>query len=381
MTRIALVAGEASGDLLGAGLARALRARRPDVELEGVVGPAMLAAGVRPLARVEELSVMGLAEVLRHLPRLLRLRARLRRHWVADPPDVLVGIDAPDFNLGLETAVRAHGVATVHYVSPSVWAWRAGRVHSVARAADLLLTLLPFEPACYQDASVRAEFVGHPAADQLRPDADRAAARAALGLAREGQLLAVLPGSRSGELARVGEVFAAALPAILARHPGLRIVAPMARPDLATRFQAALSRHAPGVAVGLVDGRAREVLAACDVALIASGTATLEAMLLARPMVVGYRVAPLTHFLVRTLGLVRLRHFALPNILAGRSVVPELLQGECRPTAIATATADLLADPGAQALQATTLAGLHAQLAHGADERAAALVLELVARP
>jgi lipid-A-disaccharide synthase len=380
VTRIALVAGEASGDLLGAGLARALRELRPDLELEGVVGPAMLAAGVRPVARAEELSVMGLVEVLRHLPRLLGLRRRLRAHWTAHPPTVLVGIDAPDFNLGLETAVRGAGVRTVHYVSPSVWAWRAGRVHTVARAADLVLTLLPFEPAYYAGSGVRAEFVGHPAADVLRPDAPRSAARAALGLPADATVLAVLPGSRSGEVQRVGAAFAAALPAITAGRAGLCVVAPMARPDLARRFRALLDAHAPGVAVQLIEGRSREVLSACDLALVASGTAALETTLLARPMVVGYRVAPLTLWLLRSFRQLRLPFYSLPNILAGRGVVPELLHDQCAAGPVAAAIGHLLDDADARATQVAALTALHADLARGADARAAALVLELAER-
>lgn len=377
--RIALVAGEASGDLLGAGLARALKARYPDAVLEGMAGPEMVAAGVEPVWRSDELAVMGLFEVLRHLPRLLRLRAAIVERYSATPPDVLIGIDSPDFTLGIERRLKARGVPTVHYVSPSVWAWRAGRVAGIAEAADRVLCLLPFEPAHYAGSATRAEFVGHPAADALRPVDDPRPARRALGLAEEGELVAVLPGSRAGEVARVGAPFAAAIARIHAARPATRFVAPMVSEALDARFAALLERHAPGVPVTRIRGRSREVLAACDAALCASGTATLETMLLGRPMVVGYRLAPLTHWLLTALGLIKVSRFALPNIVAGAEVVPELMQGECTPERLAGAMLLLLSDDALRARQVAALRAQRAALAVGADARAAAVVAGLLA--
>lgn len=377
--RIALLAGEASGDLLGAGLVRALRARHPDATFVGMAGPAMVEAGVAPLWRSDELAVMGLFEVLRHLPRLLRLRSAIVERFTREPPDVLIGIDAPDFTLGIEARLKARGVPVVHYVSPTVWAWRPGRVAGIAASTDRVLCLFPFEPACYEGSGVAAEFVGHPAADALRGDADPRAARRALGLPEQGELVAVLPGSRGGEVGRLGAPFARALADLAGRRPGVSFVAPMANPALDARFAALLARHAPGVPVTRVAGRSREVLAACDVALVASGTATLECMLLARPMVVAYRLAPLTHWVLQAFGLLRTTRFALPNILAGAEVAPELMQSECRPERISAALLHLLADTADRAAQIAAFRDQRDVLAIGADARAAAAVDALLA--
>lgn len=377
--RIAIVAGEASGDLLGAGLARELARRFPHATFEGMAGPAMVEAGVAPLWRSDEIAVMGLFEVLRHLPRLLRLRRTMVERWTREPPAVLVGIDAPDFTLGLERALRRRGVPTVHYVSPSVWAWRAGRVADVAAAADRVLCLLPFEPGHYAGSATRAEFVGHPAADALAPVDDPRAARRALGLAEDGELVAVLPGSRAGEVGRLGAPFAEAVARIHAARPATRFVAPMVSPELDARFADALRRHAPDAPVARIAGRSREALAACDAALVASGTATLETMLLGKPMVVGYRLAPLTHWVLFGLGLVKARRFALPNIVAGADLVPELMQAECTGPRLAEALLPLLADPAARARQVDGLRAQHAALARGADARAAEAVAGLLA--
>jgi len=377
--RIGLVAGEASGDLLGAGLVRELRALHPDATFEGMAGPEMVAAGVRPLWRSDQLAVMGIFEVLAELPRLLALRHAVVDHFLHDPPDLFVGIDSPDFTLGVEAKLKAHGIPTIHYVSPTVWAWRPGRVATVARAADRVLCLFPFEPRWYEGSGASAEFVGHPAADALRDAPDRAAARRALQLDSDAELVAVLPGSRGGEIGRLGPRFAAALAAVHAVRPATRFVAPMVTPALAARFAADLAALAPGVPVVLVAGRSREVLAAADAVLLASGTATLETLLLARPMVVAYRIAPLTHWLLRTFGLLRAdQRFALPNILADAEVAPELMQDDASGERIAAALLHLLADTSARAAQVARYRELGAQLAIGADRRAAAAVAALV---
>lgn len=373
--RVALVAGEASGDRLGAGLMRALRARVPEARFVGVGGPLMAAEGLELLAPAERLAVMGLVEVLRHLPGLLALRRRLHSALATARPDVFVGIDAPDFNLGLERRLRARGIPTVHYVSPSVWAWRQGRVRAIARAVDRVLTLFDFEAEFYEQHGVPATFVGHPLADLLPEVPDRAAARADLGLPPGGQVVAVLPGSRHGEAARLGPVFAATVAWLSAHRPGLTFVAPMATPATAALWRAALAAHAPRIPVRTVEGQAHAALAAADVALLASGTATLEALLLKRPMVVAYRLAPLTYAIARR--LVRIDRYALPNLLAGTDLVPELIQDAAVPERLGAEVLAWLDQPERAARAVAAFASIHRRLRRGADGRAAEAVLEV----
>lgn len=373
--RVGIVAGEASGDALGAALIDALRVRRPDLEVEGVAGPQMTAAGCKALAGIEALSVMGLVEVLAHLPRLLALRRRLTAHFLDHPPDVFIGVDAPDFNLGLEARLRRRGTATVHYVSPTVWAWRRGRIRHIARAADRVLTLFPFETAVYEGSGVDVECVGHPLARTLAEVPDSAGARAALGLPAHATVLALLPGSRPGEWRRHAGLFVHTAAALRERVPDLECVVALARPDARPVLQAALAQ-APGLRCALVEGRAQDVLAAADVALVASGTATLEAALIGRPMVVAYRLAPLTHALARR--LVRTRHVALANLLAGDTLVPEFIQDDARPAAMADALFALL-DPERAASLRQALRALRARLGPADPAQAAAdSVLDLV---
>ena len=374
--RIALVAGEASGDLLGAAFIAAVRQQHPDVHFEGVAGPRMRAAGCRALADAEELAVMGLFEVLRHLPRLLRLRRRLLAAWRADPPDVFVGIDSPEFNLGLAGRLKALGIPTAQYVSPQVWAWRQGRVRHIAEAEDLILCLLPFEAAFYAQCAVRALFVGHPMADQMPLEPDRAAARAALGLPAQGPVVARLPGSRLGEVARLGEVFAR-----VARRLGEGgsaaplFVAPMASAGVKAVFAQQVA--AAGATVRLLDGQSPLALAAADAVLVASGTATLETLLSKRPMVVAYRAAPVTAFIVRGLGLVKVKNFSLPNLLAGEALVPEFLQEQVTVDALAQSLRGQLDDAANRARLAAAFLGIHQQLRRGGAALAASAVLEL----
>ncbi|RYG81645.1 lipid-A-disaccharide synthase, partial [bacterium] len=331
---IALVAGEASGDLLGAALIEALNEARPGLRFFGVAGPRMRAAGCEAVASAEELSVMGLAEVLRHLPRLLKLRSRLRREIVARRPLAFVGIDSPEFNLGLAAWLHARGLPTVQYVSPQVWAWRQGRVKHIHAAVDRVLCLLPFEVDFYARHAVRASFVGHPLADQIPLEIDRAAARRTLGLDEEALVVALLPGSRMGEVERLGSDFAlAAVELERSFGRGIVFVAPMANAAVREVFDRQVT--AAGARVRLVDGQSRTVLAAANVVLVASGTATLETMLSKRPMVVAYRVAPFTAFLLRDLKLVKVPHFAQPNLLTREPLVPELFQEAATPSALA----------------------------------------------
>ncbi len=377
--RIALVAGEASGDLLGAGLIEALRARYPDAEFAGVGGEAMRQAGCQTWFDASELAVMGLLEVLRHLPRLLKLRRALRERLLAWRPDVFVGIDAPDFNLGVERWLKQRGLRTVHYVSPSVWAWREQRAAKIGASADRVLCLFPMEPPIYAKHGVDARFVGHPMADAIALHEDRGAARASLGVAADVPVLAVLPGSRLGEIGKLGDTFFAAAAQVLQQLPDARVLVPAANAACKALIEEQLARSAlPAAATRVLDGHARTALLAADAVLLASGTATLEAMLVKRPMVVGYKVAPLTYRIVKALGLLKVDRYALPNILAGRDLAPELMQDACTPDALAAALLHWLRNPQAVAALQPEYERLHLLLRQDASARAADAVLELL---
>jgi lipid-A-disaccharide synthase len=373
-----LVAGEASGDNLGGPLIRALAEREPGARFFGVAGPRMVDAGCEAWYPADALAVMGLVEILRHLPRLLRLRRDLLERLAVVPPDVFIGIDSPEFNLRVAAELRRRGVPTVQYVSPQVWAWRQGRVRSIGEAVDLVLCVLPFETDFYTAHDVRAVFVGHPLADRIPLESDAASARAALGLPAAGALVAALPGSRRGEVARLGPPFAATLAWLRARRPDVGFVAPMASLAARQAFERALAEHAPDVPVTLVDGHAQQAIAASDAVLVASGTATLETALVKRPMVVAYRVAPLTGWLLRDLKLVKTAWFSQPNLLAGRALVPEYFQEQVRPEVLGPAVlAQLERTDRAQLVDAFTV--IHEALRRDASRRAAEAVLELLA--
>ena len=377
--RFALCAGEASGDLLGAGLIDHLRARYPDAEFAGIGGDAMRAAGFDSWHDSSELAVMGLSEVLSHLPRLLGLRRALCRDLQAWRPDVFIGIDAPDFNLGVERRLKQRGIRTVHYVSPSVWAWREKRTEKIGRSADLVLCLFPMEPPIYARHGVDARFVGHPFADEMPLQPDRACARARLGLDRDAPVLAVLPGSRLGEIHRLGAIFLEAAHRVAQQVPGLQIVIPAANStcrDVIARLLA--DSGLPEVDTRLLDGDARIAMTASDVVLLASGTATLEAMLAKRPMVVGYRISATTHAIVKGLGMLKVDRYALPNVLAGDDVVPELMQDDCTPERLADAVLAWLRDPAAMAALEPRFHALHLALRRDASASAAEAVADLV---
>lgn len=342
-------------------------------------------AGFQSWFDSDELAVMGLAEVLRHLPRLLRFRARLRRRLMAWKPDVFIGIDAPDFNLGLERRLKRAGIQTVHYVSPSVWAWREQRAAKIGRSASRVLCLFPMEPAIYAQYGVDARFVGHPLADAFPLDPDRTAARHALALPENGTLIALLPGSRVGEIKRLGADFLRAAALLLRERLKLRFVAPMSNSECRRAFLAqldAVSAEYPALqlreAVSLLDGRAHEVLIATDVALLASGTAALEAMLAKRPMVVAYRVAAFTEYLVTRFRMMKIGRYSLPNVLAGEELVPELIQQDCTPTALAAAVRDWLDHPERVAALLPRFRELHLALRRDASMLAADAVDELL---
>ena len=378
--RVGIVAGESSGDALGAALIGALRSLSPSVECFGVAGPKMIAAGCEAWANSDELAVMGLVEVLHHLPRLLRLRSSLIARFAAARPDVFVGIDAPEFNLGLARRLKARGLRTVQYVSPQVWAWRQGRVRTIGRSCDLVLCLLPFETDFYARYAVRAEFVGHPLADQIPLDVDRAAARAALGIRADARLVALLPGSRVGEVERLGADFAAAAGWISAQRPGIQFIAPMASVRVRQIFERQIAGLACGPRITLIEGQSQRALAAADAAIVASGTATLETMLTGRPMVVAYRLSAITAFLLRTLGMVKVPYFSQPNLLVGRALVPELLQEQVTGEALGAA---LLAqtDNAARVAEMTReFRRVHEILRRGGAERAATAILDFAGR-
>jgi lipid-A-disaccharide synthase len=375
--RVGMVAGEASGDTLGAGLILALRQLAPDARFFGVAGPKMRAAGCEVWEPCESLAVMGLFEILRDLPRLMRLLARLRRSFIAARPDVFVGIDAPDTNLRLARHIHAAGIPTVQYVSPQVWAWRQHRARTMHESIDLVLCLLPFEKSFYDGQGIAAEFVGHPLADAIPLTVDRDAARATLGLAAGGPIVALLPGSRRGEVTRLADDFARTALWMAAQRPGLGFIAPMASPPAREIFAASLRRIAPRLPVMLLDGQAQSALIAADVVLVASGTASLEAALCKRPMVVVYRLGTLTAWLLRRLNLVKSRFFAQPNLLADRRVVGEYFQEEIVPESIGAELLKWLDDkPRREALEREFLA-IHSHLRLDASARAAEAIFAL----
>ena len=373
LMRVALVAGEASGDILGAGLMQALKAQYPQIEFIGVGGPLMQAQGLNSYFPMERLSVMGLVEVLGRLPELLSRRKRLINTLIAAKPDVFIGIDAPDFNLTLELKLRQAGIKTVHYVSPSVWAWRQKRVLKIREACDLMLTLFPFEAQFYQDHQVPVRFVGHPLADTIPQQADRAAAREALNLVQDQPVVALMPGSRGGEVSRLGSLFLDAAVRLRTLRPGIQFVLPCSSPERRAQLEQMLvGRDLP---LTLLNGRSHEALAACDAVLIASGTATLEALLYKRPMVVAYKVAPLTYHILKR--LVTSAYISLPNLLAERLLVPEMIQDAATPEALAQLLAPLL-DGGE--VQTEGFDVIHRALRRDASEQAAKAVLQLTGR-
>jgi lipid-A-disaccharide synthase len=375
--RIALVAGEASGDLLGAGLIRAIRARIPDAKFEGVAGPAMVEAGCVRIEDAEALAVMGLIEPLAEIPKLLKLRSSLLRRWKKSPPDVFVGIDAPDFNFGLEKALRKSGILTVHYVSPSIWAWRAGRIKTVKEATDRVLCILPFEKKLYDEHGIDAVFVGHPKADSLATDIDPESARRMLNL--EGRtVVAVLPGSRSTEVKRLGPIFAAAAALLSAENDNLRFVTPVASAKLRPLIEQQLQDAGVRDVFQLIDGDSIEAMSAAEVVLLASGTAALESALLGKPMVAAYKIAAVSARIVQIFKLIKAPYYTLPNLLTDKPLVPELIQWAATPQAVAAEVFALLNDEQRRADISSQFAKLRTELALDADQRAADAVIDLV---
>ena len=376
--RVGLVAGEASGDTLGADLIKALRRLAPRAEFFGIAGPTMEAAGCETWEPAESLAVMGLFEILRDLPRLLRLRARVRTRFLAARPDVFIGIDSPEFNLRLARDLRRAGIPTVQYVSPQVWAWRQGRARTIHESVDLVLCLLPFEKRFYDEHAVHAEFVGHPLADAIPMTVDRQAARAALGVDPAAQVVALLPGSRRGEVTRMARDFTATARWLSTARPGLLFIAPMASGATREIFAQALERDVPSLGVRLIDGHAQTALIAADVVLVASGTASLEAALCKRPMVVIYRSGAMTAWVVQRLNLVKSKFFAQPNLLADRRVVGEYFQQQIVPESIGAELLMWLDDAERRSGLEQEFSRIHADLRRDAGTRAAQAIAALL---
>lgn len=372
---IALVAGETSGDILGAGLIRALKAKYPDARFAGVAGPLMQAEGCEAWYEMEELAVMGVVEVVERLPRLLKIRRDLTQRFTALRPDVFVGIDAPDFNITLEGRLKRAGIRTIHYVSPSVWAWRQKRVFKIGRNTDLVLAFLPFEKAFYDRFEVPCRFIGHTMADAMPLQPDKLAARRELGIAADALCLALLPGSRNAEVEMLSADFLKTAQRLRLRYPALEIVVPLVNASRRAQFERIKADVAPELPMHLLDGKGREAMVASDAALLASGTAALECMLAKCPMVVGYRMKPFTFWLAKR--LVKTPYVSLPNLLAGREIVKELLQEACQPEALAAALEPLLHAGTARDTLLATFHQLHEQIRWNADEQAAQAVLEL----
>ncbi|AYF32922.1 lipid-A-disaccharide synthase [Vreelandella alkaliphila] len=378
LQRVYIVAGELSGDILGAGLMRELKLRHPNIEFRGLGGPRMEAHGLTSRFPLETLSVMGLVEVIKHLPELIRVRRTLREEALAWQPDIMIGIDAPDFNIGLEKQLRAAGLKTAHYVSPSVWAWRQGRVKKIAKAVDGMLTLLPFEADFYHQHQVPVAFVGHPLADELPLENDRQAARQTLALPVQAPVLAILPGSRGNEIRFLGDTFLRAAEMLCQRNEALHVVIPAAAHQRYLEITQLLASY-PTLSerVMLLEGQAREAMVASDAVLLASGTAALEAMLCHRSMLVAYKMAPTTHWLAKR--LVKTEWISLPNLIAQEGVVPELIQDAASPETIADRLGEMLNNAQERNALEARFADMHRALQRNASQRAAQAISAMVA--
>lgn len=372
---IGIVVGEASGDILGAALMVELRRHFPNAEFSGIGGPRMLAQGFHSYFPQDRLAVMGLIEPLKRLPELLRIRKFLREHFLKNPPAVFIGIDAPDFNLSLEKSLKEQGIKTVHYVSPSVWAWRQKRILKIAKSVDLMLTLLPFEAKFYEEHQVPVEFVGHHLADAIPESTDKIAARKALGLPEEGRIVALLPGSRSSEVDRMAELFLRAAVFCIEQDPSLEFVIPAANSDRYRQLHIELTEYVD-FPIHLLNGHSQEAMIAADVVLVASGTVTLEALLLKKPMVVAYKMAPLTYKIVSW--LLKTPYVSLPNLLAQKMLVPELIQDKATPESLSAAVMNYFENPEEARTLIETFSTMHVLLKRNASARAADAIAGLV---
>ena len=372
--RIGIVAGEVSGDILAAGLMRHLKQIHPDCEFVGIAGPRMQELGIETLFEMEELSVMGLVEVLGRLPRLLQVRRHIIHYFKQNPPDIFIGVDAPDFNIGVELKLKQAGIKTIHYVSPSVWAWRQSRIHKIKAATDMVLAFLPFEKAFYDQHDAPCRFVGHTMADAIPLHSPALPAKNQLGLKADAPVLAVLPGSRGAEVEMLTPPFLQTCQLLHQQYPDLQFVVPLVNQRRREQFEAIKQQIAPDLAMTLVDGQARAVMTSADVILLASGTATLEAMLVKRPMVVAYKVKPFTFWLGQK--LVKIRTFSLPNLLSGRTLVPELIQSDCIPEKLTAAVSNYLQQDNQALLD--EFIRLHQLIRCDADKQAAQAVIDVL---
>ena len=374
---IGIVVGEASGDILGAALMTELRKLYPNAEFSGIGGPRMLALGFHSYFPQDRLAVMGLIEPLKRLPELLRIRKFLREHFIANPPSVFIGIDSPDFTISLERSLKEHGIKTVHYVSPSVWAWRQKRVFKIAKSVDLMLTLLPFEAAFYEKHNVPVEFVGHHLADEIPLEVNKYNARRELGIPEHARVVALLPGSRASEVERMGKLFMHAAVFCLEQDPELLFYIPAANSDRYRQLHHQLNDYVD-FPIQLFNGNSPRVMAAADVLLLASGTVALEALLLKKPMVVAYKMAPLTFKILSW--LVKTPFVSLPNLLANKLLVPELLQDQATPEKLSACVMHYFENPDETSDLSNTFAEMHLTLKRDASARAAAAVAKLIER-
>tara|TARA_R110001592_G_scaffold38315_3_gene126493 strand:- start:1703 stop:2935 length:1233 start_codon:yes stop_codon:yes gene_type:complete len=372
---IGMVAGEISGDILGAGLIQSIRKRYPNARFEGIGGPLMIDQGFSSHVPMERLSVMGLVEVLGRIFELIGIRRRLKRHFLQHRPDVFIGIDAPDFNLGLELALRKKGIKTGHYVSPSVWAWRQKRVFKIARAVDLMLTLFPFEAKFYNAHKIAVKFVGHPLADLIPIKIDKQLAREKLNVSQNSKIVALLPGSRGGEISYIGQSFLEAARWLHQHDSEIKFLLPYVNESRKRQLEMLIVEHASDLPITLIDGQSRDVMAASDVVVLASGTATLEAMLLKRPMVVAYKVSRITHYIMKR--LLKAPFISLPNLLANKELVPELIQEQAKAELIGASVLERLDEAKSKEMQ-LEFEGLHKKLKRDASEQAADAIVALL---
>ncbi|KZN48824.1 lipid-A-disaccharide synthase [Pseudoalteromonas luteoviolacea] len=373
---VGIVAGELSGDILGAGLIKALKKRFPNAQFVGIAGPKMQAQGCKSLFDMEELAVMGLVEVLGRLPRLLKIRKELVNYFIQNPPDVFIGVDAPDFNLRVEKPLKAAGIKTIQYVSPSVWAWRPKRIHTIAEATNLVLSLLPFEKAFYDKYDVPCTFVGHTLADEIPLESDTLAARKEIGLKESDTVLALLPGSRGSEVGLLSETYLQTAKQLVDKMPDLKIVVPLVNEKRKKQFTQILDKVAPELRPIILDGQSSLAMTASDAVLLASGTATLEAMLYKKPMVVGYRLKTLSYKIFSTFFTFNIKHFSLPNLLADAPLVAEFLQEDCNPDALTDALLPLLRGDNSALIE--RFYEIHKGIRLNASEQAAIAVAEVI---
>lgn len=374
--KIGIVAGEHSGDLLGAGLLNALHEKIPNIDATGVGGPAMIHEGFLSQYNMDALSVMGIIEPLFHLPELIKIRSGLAQHFLQNPPAVFIGIDSPDFNLGLEFKLRKAHIPIVHYVSPSVWAWRQNRIHKISKSVDLMLTLFPFEAKFYEQHNVAVKFVGHPLADKIPLQPDKLAARAALNLDPEKIIIALLPGSRHTEIKHLGELFASTAYRCWKLRPQIEFITSAVNEKRSKEFQTCVRKLVPQLPIKFFEGQSHDVMAAADVVLLSSGTATLETMLYKRPMVIAYRLGNITYQIARH--VVKVPFIGLPNLLANKKIVPEFIQDDATPDKLTSALLDFVDNPEKVAQLQEKFMELHLQLRCDANKQAADAVMQLI---